>query len=281
MPPVVDAHQHVWDLEKVDYPWLTPDYGPIHRTFEADELAPQLERAGVDNTVLVQALDSYEDTEHMLSVAEGYEFVAGVVGWVPLLRPDEAAEAVDRFKKNPYFKGIRHLIHEDPDPDWLLQEEVLESLGMLAGKGVPFDVVSVLPRHLEHVPTLAERLPELRMVIDHLSKPPIKEKGWEPWASLIARAAECPNVYAKVSGLNTAADPENWDSEDLKPYIDFAIDRFGVERLMFGGDWPVSILAGDYQKVWEETNKATADLSAGEREALFGGTAIRFYDLDL
>ena len=281
MPPVVDAHQHVWNLEKVEYPWLTQEYGPIYRTFEAQELAPQLEQARVEKTVLVQAMDSYEDTEHMLAVAEQYEFVAGVVGWVPLLRPNEAAEAVDRFRGNPYFKGVRHLIHEDPDPDWLLREEVIESLRMLAAKGVPFDVVSVLPRHLEHVSTLAERLPELRVVIDHLSKPPIKEKGWEPWASLLARAAEYPNVYAKVSGLNTAADPESWTAEDLKPYTDFAIDRFGVERLMFGGDWPVAILAGDYRKVWEETNRATADLSDGEWEALFGGTAIHFYDLDL
>lgn len=279
MALVVDAHQHFWNLEKVEYPWLTSEYGPIYRTFEADELAPQLEQAEVDGTVLVQAADSYEETEYILGEAERCDFVRGVVGWVPLLRPEEAADALDGFKRHAKFKGIRHLIHEEPDPDWLLQDVVIDGLGMLADKGVTFDVVAVLPRHLEHVPAIAERVPELRMVIDHLAKPPIKERRWEPWSSLFARAAEYPNVYAKVSGLNTAADLENWDGEDLRPYIDFALEHFGADRLMFGSDWPVAILAGDYLKVWEETNKATVDLGDRDREALFGGTASAFYGL--
>ena len=281
MPTIVDAHQHFWNLEKVEYPWLTPDYGPIYRTFEAEELAPQLKEVGVDKTVLVQAADSYEDTEYMLGVADEHDFVAGVVGWVPLLRPEEAVEALDRFQRHPKFKGVRHLIHEEPDPDWLLQDTVVEGLMMLADREVPFDVVAVLPRHLEHVPTIAERVPELRMVVDHLAKPPIKERQWEPWATLLTRATEYPNVYGKVSGLNTAADPENWSAADLNPYIDYALERFGVDRLMFGGDWPVAILAGDYRKVWEETNKAIADLDEGDRETLLGGAAISFYRLDL
>lgn len=279
MASVVDAHQHFWNLEKVEYPWLTSEYGLIYRTFEADELAPQLEQAGVDSTVLVQAADSYEETEYILGEAEKYDFVGGVVGWVPLLRPEEAAEALDGFKRRAKFKGIRHLIHEEPDPDWLLQDVVIDGLTVLADKDVTFDVVAVLPRHLEHVPVIAERVPELRMVIDHLAKPPIKERQWEPWSSSFARAAEYPNVYAKVSGLNTAADLENWTGNDLKPYIDFALEHFGADRLMFGSDWPVAILAGDYRKVWEETNSATADLSARDRAALFGGTASTFYSL--
>ena len=282
MTPVVDTHQHFWNLDRTAYPWLTPDkYGPIYRSFEADELAPLLDQAGVQYTVAVQAANSYEDTEYLLEVADNRDFVAGVVGWVPLLRPEEAAEALDRFKDHPKFKGVRHLIHDEPDPDWLLQDVVAEGLRVLADKGVTFDVVSVLPRHLEHVPTIAERVPELRMVIDHLSKPPIKERQWEPWSSLFARAAEYSNVYAKVSGLNTAAEPENWSSEDLKPYIDFAIERFGPERLMFGSDWPVATLAGDYQKVWEETNRAISDLDEKDREAVLGSTGATFYGLDL
>ena len=280
MTPVVDTHQHFWNLDRTAYPWLTPDeHGPIYRSFEPDELAPLLDQAGVQYTVAVQAANSYEDTEYLLEVADNRDFVAGVVGWVPLVRPEEAAEALNRFKDHPKFKGVRHLIHDEPDPDWLLQDVVAEGLRVLADKGVTFDVVSVLPRHLEHVPTIAERVPELRMVIDHLSKPPIKERQWEPWSSLFARAAEYSNVYAKVSGLNTAADLENWSSDDLKPYIDFAIERFGPERLMFGSDWPVATLAGDYRKVWEETNRAISDLGDKDREALLGGTGAAFYGL--
>jgi len=280
--PIVDTHQHFWNLNRTAYPWLTPDaYGPICRTFEPSELEPQLRQTGVQYTVVVQAANSYEDTEYLLELADNHDFVAGVVGWVPLLRPEEAAEALDQFKYYPKFKGVRHLIHDEPDPDWLLQDVVAEGLRVLADKGVTFDVVSVLPRHLEHVPTIAERVPELRMVIDHLSKPPIKEQQWEPWSSLFARAAEYSNVYAKVSGLNTAADLENWSSDDLKPYIDFAIERLGPERLMFGSDWPVATLAGDYQKVWEETNRALSDLDEKDREAVLGGTGATFYGLDL
>ncbi len=281
MAAVVDAHQHFWNLDRVNYPWLTPEYGPLYRTYEADELAPQLKRAGIDGTVLVQAADSYKDTEYMLEVADRYRFIAGVVGWVPLLRPDEAAAALDRFKRHPRFKGIRHLIHVEPDPDWLLQPPVIEGLAVLAEKGMTFDVVAVLPEHLEHVPVIAERIPKLKIVIDHLAKPPIKEKGWEPWASLLARAARHPNVYAKVSGLNTLADPEHWTAEDIKPYVDYAVKHFGANRLMFGGDWPVAVLAGDYQKVWEETNRAIGDLGKRDREAVLGGTAVSFYGLEL
>jgi L-fuconolactonase len=218
--PVVDAHQHFWNLETGSYPWLTPGSGPIFRTFEPEELIPQLAAAGVDRTVLVQSMDSYADTDAMLAQADAYDFVGAVVGWVPLLRPEEAARALERYRRHPRFAGVRHLIHDEPDPDWLLQEPVIEGLKLLAAAGVPFDVVAVLPRHLEHVPVLAERVPGLRMVIDHLAKPPIKGRGWEPWASLLARAAECPGVYAKVSGLNTAADAATWTGEDLRPYVD-------------------------------------------------------------
>ncbi|MEU6414280.1 amidohydrolase family protein [Microbispora sp. NPDC046933] len=279
--PVIDAHQHFWNLETGSYPWLTPEAGPIFRTFEPEELIPQLAEAGVDHTVLVQAMDSYADTDAMLAQADAYDFVAAVVGWVPLERPDEAAQALERYRRHPKFAGVRHLIHDDPDPDWLLRDAVIEGLGVLAEAGLPFDVVAVLPRHLEHVPVLAERIPGLRMVIDHLAKPPIKDKGWEPWAGLLARAAECPQVYAKVSGLNTAADPESWTAGDLRPYVDHAMELFGPERLMFGGDWPVSILAGDYATVWRETNVLLAGLSEADRAAVLGGTAARFYRIEV
>ncbi|GAA2207875.1 amidohydrolase family protein [Nonomuraea monospora] len=277
---VIDAHQHFWNLETGSYPWLTPDSGPIFRTFEPAELVPQLAAAGVDRTVLVQSMDSYADTDAMLAQADAYDVIGAVVGWVPLLRPEEAAQALERYRRHPRFAGIRHLIHDEPDPDWVLQEPVIEGLKLLADAGVPFDVVAVLPRHLEHVPVLAERVPGLRMVIDHLAKPPIRDKGWEPWASLLARAAECPGVYAKVSGLNTAADAATWTGEDLRPYVEHALELFGPGRLMFGSDWPVATLAGDYAKVWRETQVALSGLGDAERAMVLGGTAAHFYRME-
>jgi L-fuconolactonase len=277
--PVVDAHQHFWNLEKVAYPWITPELAPLHRTFEPPELEPLLRAAGVDKTVLVQAADSYEDTDAMLERADAYPWIGAVVGWVPLDRPDEATRAIERYRAHPAFAGVRRLIHDDPDPDWVVRDSVVEGLTILAAADLTFDVVAVLSRHLEHVVTLAERVPGLRMVIDHLSKPPIREKGWEPWASLLARAAECPGVYGKISGLNTAAERDTWTAADLQRYVDHAVEVFGPRRLMFGSDWPVANLAGDYGKVWRETNAVLAGLPDADRAAIFGDTAIDFYKI--
>lgn len=207
---VVDAHQHLWDLERGEYEWLSPEYGPLYRTFTPEELEPQLRRAGVDATVLVQAADTLDDTESMLAVADRFAWVAGVVGWLPLSDPGGRDAALERFTAHPAFRGVRHLIHEEPDTDWVLQDAVQAGLRALAARGLTFDVVAVLPRHLEHVPVLARAIPDLRIVVDHLAKPPIKDRGWQPWADLLAAAAEHPNVFAKLSGLNTAADPERW-----------------------------------------------------------------------
>ena len=282
--PIIDAHQHFWNLERVSYPWLTAAGGPICRNFEPPELIPQLAAAGVDATVLVQAMDSAEDTAYMLEQAGRHPFIAAVVGWVPLDRPDEAAAALDGYlDREPgpggtRLTGIRHLIHEEPDPDWLLRDAVIDGLRVLAERDVAFDVVAQV-QHLRHVPVLAGRVPGLRMVIDHLGKPEIAAGRWEPWASLLRAAAECPGVCAKISGLGTEANPETWTAADLQRYVDHAIDIFGPGRLMFGSDWPVSTLAGGYAKVWTETGKVLAGLSPGGRAEIYGGTAQRFYKL--
>ncbi|WP_336208009.1 amidohydrolase family protein [Nonomuraea sp. LPB2021202275-12-8] len=273
---IVDAHQHFWNLETGDYPWLTPDFGVLHRTYAPQDLAPELAAAGVDGTVLVQAADSFAETDAMLAHADAHDFIAGVVGWIPLTDPEGAAEAVGRYRGRPKFVGVRHLIHEEPDPDWLIRDGVLDSLGVLAEAGLTFDVVSLLPRHLEHVVTLATRHPTLKIVIDHLSKPRIKDREWEPWATGLAAAAALPNVYAKVSGLVTEADHERWTVEDLRPYVEYAVDRFGPDRLMFGSDWPVALLAADYQTVWQVTH---ALLGGTDTEQVLGGTAVRCYGL--
>ena len=276
---IIDSHQHFWNLERHSYPWLTSDYGPIQRTFEPVDLEPLLTECGVEATVVVQAMDSFEDTDAMLERADRNPWIRGVVGWVPLDRPSEAEAALDRYARHPRFKGVRHLIHELPDPDWLLQDSVTDGLRLLAERGLSFDVVSVLPRHLEHVPVLCERVPELRIVIDHLSKPPIKERGWQPWADLIAAAASSPNVFAKVSGLNTAADWDSWSADDLSRYLEHALEHFGAQRLMFGSDWPVANLAGGYVKAVRETQRALNSIGAQDQPAIWADTANAFYRL--
>jgi L-fuconolactonase len=278
----IDAHQHFWNLSRATYSWLGPALAPIDRTIEFDELAPILASTGVDATVLVQSADNADDTAYMLEVADAHPEIAGVVGWVPLDRPDEAGAMLPQLQRHPAFVGVRNLIHDIPDPDWLLRSDVNEGLGLLADAQVPFDVVAVLPRHLEHVPTLVERHPGLRMVIDHLAKPPVGQADWEPWRSLIRRAAESPNVYAKVSGLypsDPAADLTAWGPDDIAPFVDFALEIFGPERLMFGGDWPISVLAGGYPKVWSALTTVFDRYDEPVQAALRSRTAIDFYRL--
>ncbi len=276
----VDTHLHIWNMQYTDYPWLIPAYGPIYRNFEAAEAEPFVQAAGIDKVVLVQAMDSYADTEFMFEAAQKHAWIGGVVGWVPLLKPDEASKKLAEHQKNhPVFKGMRHLIHEEKDPDWVVQDTVIEGLKVLASFNYTFDIVAVFPNQLKHVPTLAEKIPDLKMVIDHLAKPPIKNREMGDWADQLARAAEYPNVYAKISGLNTADDWETWSADSLKPYIDYAIEKFGADRLMFGSDWPVAILAGDYAKVWQATVKALQSYSPEQQAAILGGTAQKFYNL--
>ena len=277
---IIDAHQHVWDLGRSPYAWLGPHVPQWNRTFTFEELRPQLVRNGVDATVLVQSDDHDGDTELMLEVADRHPEVAAIVAYVPLDRPDIAAERLAQLRKDTRVVGIRNLIHDLPDPDWILRPEVDEGLGVLEQAGVTFDYVAVLPRHLEHVPTLSERHPGLRIVIDHLAKPPIGEADREPWWSLIAAAAENPLVHAKLSGLYPGAAPETWTPESIRPFVDQALEVFGPSRLMYGGDWPISTAAGGYDHVFTGLSDVLSGLSDAEREQIYSGTARRFYRID-
>ncbi len=276
----VDTHQHFWNLDLVEYSWLIPAYGPLYRTYGPHELQPLLEVAGIDKTVLVQSANSYADTNYMLAQADKFDWIGAVIGWVPLWNPREAEHMLDtKYAKHPMFRGMRHLIHEEQDPEWLLWEMVIEGLKLFEERKLVFEVVAVFPNHLNLVPALAEKLPNLTIVIDHLAKPPIKDRVMGDWAEQFASAAEHPNVYAKVSGLNTAADWETWTAADLKPYIDFTKEKFGADRMMFGSDWPVAVLAGDYQSVWEATKEAISDYSQKDQDAILGETAAKVYRL--
>jgi L-fuconolactonase len=279
---IVDSHMHLWDLDEVEYPWLVPDYGPIFRTFTPAEVEPQLRAAGVDRTVLVQAANSREDTESMLRHAAAHDWIGAVVGWVPLEDPGLAAQRLDEeYLANPWFKGIRHLNHNEADPDWLVRPAVIDGLKVLQERDLVFEAVAVFPLHLGHIPTLAAACPDLPIVIDHLAKPPIAGRDYGAWKTELRAAAEHPNVHAKVSGLNTAADWETWTAADLEEPVGFALEVFGPKRLMFGSDWPVAILAGDYARVWRETNAVLDSLgvSQEDRAAFLGGNAAALYSI--
>jgi L-fucono-1,5-lactonase len=273
----IDAHQHFWDLASGRYDWPTPADGPIFRSFGPADLEPELGAAGISRTVLVQTTDSLADTDSMLRVAREHRFVAGVVGWIPLRDPDRAeAELEARAGR---LCGVRHLVHREADPEWLLRADVQPGLELLAARGLPFDLVAVFPDHLRLVPLVAARHPDLALVIDHLGKPPYRGAGWDGWVrDLRAAAHASPRVYAKLSGLDTAAGI-GWTVEELRRGTDVALEAFGPDRLMFGSDWPVCHLVSGYGDVVRATRQLVGALTAGEQARVMGGTATEVYRL--
>lgn len=280
MSGIIDAHQHVWDLEQAEYAWLGPDAGVLYRNYGMDDIAAEFAAAGVTGTVLVQSADNDEDTEHMFAVAADAPVVLGIVGYVPLHEPERAAQRLAELAQRPLFRGVRNLIHDRPDPHWLLRRDVDEGLGLLERAGVPFDVVGVLPEHLEAVLAISERHPDLDLVIDHLNKPPIGLADHEPWASLMTQVAANPRVRGKVSGLYSATgDPADWTVDAIRPILDHVLDAFGPGRLMYGGDWPVSLIAGGYTRVWSGIDELLGGLDAADRDLILARTARAFYSL--
>lgn len=278
---IIDAHQHVWDPARARYDWLGPELAPIDQAMTFAQLRPSLGRAGVDATVLVQSADNDEDTALMLEVAQANPEIAAVVAYAPLEQPAQVAAHIESFRGNSLIVGVRNLIHTLPDPEWLLRPDVDEGLGLLEDAGLSFDLVAVLPEHLALVPTLVERHPRLRIVIDHLAKPPIGLADREPWWSLIERAAESPTVYAKVSGLYSAAgESGSWTPDTVRPALHRALELFSCDRLMYGGDWPISVLSGGYDRVWDGLSELFSELSAADRARILGATAIEFYRID-
>jgi L-fucono-1,5-lactonase len=274
-PPRIDAHHHLWDVESGAYDWPTPDEGPIYRTFTPADLEPLLVEGAIDGTVIVQTVNTLADTDSMLAVAAAAPWVRGVVGWVPLDDPVATLTALGE-RAGPALLGVRHLIHHEPDPDWLLRPAVMAGLREVARRGLAFDVVAVFPDHLRHVPTLADALPDLTLVIDHLAKPPYRRAGWEVWREQVVAAARRPNVAAKISGLTTAAGP-GWTREELWPALEVALEAFGADRLVFGSDWPVCLLASSYAAHLEALEGLIGGLTMDERAAIMGGTAARVY----
>ena len=274
---IVDSHQHFWQVGQFDYPWMTPQLDVLCQDYLPATLESLLAPHGVGQTILVQASNSAPETEWLLSLAENHPFIAGVVGWVDLQRDDVDRE-LDQFTSHSKFKGVRHLVESEPADDWLTQRAVLKGLDELARRDLSYDLL-VHTRHLRYVRQVVEKNPQLRFVIDHVAKPPIKSCDLDQWAALLKEVAQAGNVCCKLSGLVTEADWANWRVEDLIPYVDKALEYFGPARLMFGSDWPVCLLAASYGQVLEAFQTLLADLSDQDRELIFSKNAAAFYRL--
>jgi L-fuconolactonase len=280
MTAIVDAHHHFWDPADDPYPWMTGPLEAIRRPFGADDLRPLLEATGVSATVLVQTRSSLDESRAFLATAEAVDFVAGVVGWVDLTVPG-VADSMAGLRAGPggdALVGIRHQVHDEPDPRWLARDDVRRGLRAVEDAGLVYDLL-VRPRELPAALDVARAMPGLRFVVDHIAKPPITTGELEPWSRSMEGFGELSNVACKVSGMVTEADWKAWRIDDLSPFVDHVLNVFGPERLLFGSDWPVCLVAASYQTVLDTTVALLGRLSAVEREAVMGGTAVRIYGL--
>ena len=273
---IIDAHHHLWRLSRGDYDWLTPDLAPLYRDFEPADLAPLMTAGGLAGGIVVQAAESEAETRFLLALADGHPSILGVVGWTDFAAPDAPA-AIARLAGHLKLKGFRPMLQDDADDDFILRPAALAAVAALQDAGLRFDAL-VRPRHLPRELALRARFPNLPMVIDHAAKPDIAGGAWTPWADDLRRVADDGVTCCKLSGLVTEAAP-GAGAESLRRYADLVVDAFGAERVMWGSDWPVVLLASDYGG-WLATAKAlTADRSLDEQAAIFGGTAARFYGL--
>jgi L-fuconolactonase len=280
-PPAtrIDAHQHFWDPARYSYPWMSGDaMDPVRRVFSPDDLRPALHSAKIDGTVLVQALSSLGETREFLGLAAATDFVHGVVGWIDLTSPSVGDDLEELLggATGRWLVGIRHQIHDEPDPDWLRRDDERRGLAAVQRHGLSYDLL-VRARELPAAIDAVRRLPELRFVVDHIAKPRIADGRDEPWLLGMPALAAEPNVSCKLSGLVTEADWATWTPRDLRPFVDNVLDWFTPERVLFGSDWPVCLLAGPYGTVIDGLAAALPVLSRNELGQIFGGNAQRLY----
>jgi L-fuconolactonase len=281
-PGTIDAHLHVWDLDLHEYSWLGPQHGGLYASFSPEQAADALAGCGIGAAILVQAEDTTAETEYLLAVADRHPWVAGVVGWLPLADPAATTAALEELRRSARFCGVRHLVHADPRPDFLETAPVRESLRQVAEAGLPLDVPDAFPRHLTQTGRLAEDLPDLVVVVDHLAKPPLGRPEMREWRAQLDRVARCANTVAKVSGLRVPGAP--YTAAALRPAWEAALEVFGAERLMFASDWPVTVPDDrhgpeGYRPTYEVLAALIGELSPDEQGEIMGGTARRVYRL--
>ncbi len=274
----IDAHQHFWYYTPQGYGWIGPEMTVLKQDRLPADLVPLLRAANLDGTVAVQARQTLEETQWLLDLADQHDFIRGVVGWVDLSSAELHAQLA-RFGAHSKFRGVRHVVQDEPDDQFMLREDFLRGISALARFGLTYDLL-IFPRHLSAACHLVARFPDQPFVLDHLAKPFIKDGMLEPWATDIRRLAAFPNVVCKVSGMVTEADWQHWQPADFRPYLDVVLGAFGPERIMFGSDWPVCTLAGSYEQVCGIVTEFIGRLSPGEQAAILGETAWQFYGLE-
>jgi len=277
---IVDAHHHFWDPAAASYPWLTDELQVLRRRFGPEDLAPELSATGVEATIVVQTRAALDETREFLALAGTSSFVRGVIGWVDLTDPG-VADVLAELRAGPgggRLVGVRHQAQDEPDAAWLARSDVRRGIRAVGTAGLAYDLL-VRARELPAALELARSLPDVRFVLDHLAKPPIATGAVEPWSTLVGRFERLENVACKVSGMVTEAAWRTWRIEDLRPYVDRALDVFGAGRLLFGSDWPVCLLAAGYAQVLDVARQVLDGLGAGEQEAVFGKNALAIYRL--
>lgn len=279
--PKIDAHQHFWHPARGDYDWMPPDNPVLSRPYGPADLYPAKEHLGIDGTVLVQAAASTEETAYMLGVADATPWVKGVVGWIDFENPSHISH-LERFAAHPKFLGVRPMIQDIPDIDWMLRRDIQWAFDAITDMDLTFDALG-FPEHLNNFLIIAKRYSKMRFVIDHCMKPKIREQmsgrdAFTDWAKKMSELGEKTRASVKLSGIVTEA-ADGWTLEDLRPFTDHVISAFGAERVMWGSDWPVCRLQSEYEEWHGMAEALTAHLSQAERADIFGGTASRFYRL--
>ncbi len=272
----IDAHQHFWKYNPVRDHWITDEMSVLKRDYLPEDLLPQLKAHRIDGCISVQASQSEDETEFLLALADRHSEILGVVGWVDLCAND-VTHSLQRFATHRKFCGARHILQSEPDT-FMLQDSFLRGISCLRDFSLTYDLL-LYSRQLPSAIELVSRFPHQPFVIDHIAKPEIRSKELHPWAEGIGQIARNPHVYCKLSGIITEADWDNWSEEDIRPYLDVVFEAFSCDRVMFGSDWPVCLLAGSYDRVIRLIEKYTEHFSEADRAKIFGLNAARFYGL--
>lgn len=273
----IDSHQHFWQYDPAEHVWMTDAMADLKRDHLPADLLPLLEQTGLDGTVAVQARQNLKETEWLLALADEYDFIRGVVGWVDLLSPD-VRDQLALYAAHPRLVGVRHVVHDEPDDNFMLRPDFLRGLEALAEFDLAYDLL-LFPKHLPVAAQVVQQFPRQRFVLDHIGKPLIKAGTLAPWDADLRALARFDNVYCKVSGMVTEAAWRAWQPADFVPFLEVVFDCFGIQRLLFGSDWPVCTLAADYPDVVDLVCVHSGALGAAAQERLFGRNAEEFYKL--
>jgi L-fuconolactonase len=273
----IDSHQHFWHYNPTEHIWMNEQMSVLKTDYLPDNIRPLLAETGIDGTVAVQARQNLDETEFLLELADQYKLIQGVVGWVDM-RSDEVNSQLEKYASHSKFVGVRHVVHDELDDQFMLGGAFLRGMAQLKTHNLTYDLL-LFPKHLPIAIDVVKQFPEQRFVLDHIAKPLIKDGILEPWATDIGKLATYENVYCKVSGMVTEAAWNDWTQSDYVQYLDVVFECFGIERLMFGSDWPVCTLSGSYSQVVGIVEDYIVKLSDDEQAKIMGGNAIHFYGL--